>query len=524
MASSKIKGKRLSRRSFLKLVGAAGLAGSAINLAGCGRPLTADKAAGGKGWMPTQYNIPGSWPTQVRGRVPIDPQNPSITRDDQKCILCGQCTEVCERIQSVYGYYELPIKNEIICVNCGQCTHWCPSMAITEVDDTEKVLQALEDPDKVVVVQTAPSIRVGLGDEFGMPVGTNVTGKMVAALRRLSFDVVLDTNWGADLTIVEEANECVHRLKDPTVPHPLFTSCCPGWVKFMEYFYPEMLPNLSSAKSPQAMQGALIKTYYAKAKGINPEKIYSVSIMPCTAKKFECKREEHNDAGKLLGNPQIRDVDAVLTTRELARMLKKKGISLAELPEEKFDNLMGTASGAGIIFGNTGGVMEAAVRTAYYLLTGNQPPQALWKLTPVRGLNGIKEAALDIPGVGEIKVAVCHGLANARKILDQIRAGSCPWHFIEVMACPGGCISGGGQPRTSAPPADRIREKRISTLYKMDAEAPWRNSHDNPEIKMLYENYLGKPLGHLAHELLHTEYYSRADCLVPKKSSQYKLS
>jgi len=523
MAIRNVKAKKLSRRSFIKIVGGASLAGVTLNLAGCGKPLTAEKAAGGNGWMPAQYNIPGSWPTQVRGRIAIDPKNPSIIRDDSKCILCGQCIEVCEEVQSVYGFYELPIINDNICVHCGQCTLWCPSGAITEVDDTYKVLKAIEDPEKIVIVQTAPSVRVGLGDEFGMPVGTNVVGKMVSSLRKLGCDVVSDTNWGADLTIIEEGNECVQRLINPVAPHPTITSCCPAWVKFCEYFYPEILPNLSSAKSPQAMQGAMLKSYYAKEKNIDPSKIYSVSIMPCTAKKYECQREELNDAGKLEGKPELRDVDVVLTTRELGRMLKKKGINLAEMPDEKFDDLLGVASGAGIIFGNTGGVMEAAIRTAYFVITGNQPPEALWNLTPVRGLAGIKEATLDIPGAGEVKIAVCHGLANARKIVDRIKSGDCPWHFIEVMACPGGCISGGGQPRASVPPSDRVREKRIETLYNMDAKAPLRNSHDNPEIKMVYENYLGKPLDHLAHELLHTQYESKADLLKAKKPDAYKL-
>lgn len=519
MASKAGRARKLSRRSFLKLVGGASLVGVSLNLAGCGKPLTADKAAGGTGWMPTQYNIPGSWPTQVRGRVAIDPANPSITRDNEKCILCGQCIEVCKNVQTVYGNYELPIKNEIICVHCGQCTHWCPSGAIREVDDTEKVLKALADPDVHVVVQTAPATRVALGEEFGLPVGTNVEGKQVAALKKLGFDAVFDTNFTADLTIMEEGTELVKRVKGELhEPLPQLTSCCPGWVKFVEYFYPDLLPNVSSAKSPQQMEGALIKTYYAKAKGIDPSKIFSVSIMPCTAKKFECQRPEMVSARKEEKNDKISpDVDVVLTTRELARMIKKAGIDFASLPDADYDKLMGESTGAAIIFGTTGGVMEAAVRSAYYLITGEQPPAALWNLTPVRGMEGVKEGSVNVPGVGEVKVAVAHGLGNARKLMDRVRAGDAPWHFIEVMACPGGCEYGGGQPRASAPPSDEVRNARTATIYKMDAENKLRNSHDNPEIKQIYRDFLGEPMSHLAHELLHTHYHSRANVFNPKK-------
>ncbi|WP_425802925.1 [FeFe] hydrogenase, group A [Desulfitobacterium sp. Sab5] len=520
MAGKSGQEKNLSRRSFLKFVGGASLAGVTLNLAGCGEPLTADKAVGGKGWMPTQYNIPGSWPTSVRGRVPIDSVNPSIIRDDQKCILCGQCIEVCKNIQSVYGNYELPIKNEIVCVHCGQCTQWCPTGAISERDDSDKVLKAIADPNITVVVQTAPATRIGLGEEFGMPVGTNVQGKQAAALRKLGFDSIFDTIFTADLTIMEEGTELVKRVKgELKKPIPQLTSCCPGWVKFVEYFYPDLIPNLSSAKSPQQMEGALIKTYFAEKKKADPKKIFSVSIMPCTAKKFECKRPEMVSASKNIKDSNVSpDVDVVLTTRELARMIKRAGIDFVSLPDDPYDQLMGSGSGAGVIFGTTGGVMEAAVRSAYYLITGQQPPSALWDLTPVRGMQGVKEAKVNIPGVGDVKVAVISGLANARTVMDQVRAGHAPWAFIEVMACPGGCQYGGGQPRSSAPPSDEVRNKRAESLYNIDANAKLRNSHDNPEIKQIYADFLTTPMSEKAEELLHTKYTSRAAELVAKKS------
>ena len=519
MASKTGRARKVTRRSFLKLVGGASLVGVSLNLAGCGKPLTADRAAGGEGWIPTQYSIPGSWPTQVRGRVAIEPTNPSIQRDDQKCILCGQCIEVCKNVQTVYGNYELPLKNDLICVHCGQCTHWCPSGAISEVDEIDKVFKAIADPDVHVVVQTAPATRVGLGEEFGMPVGTNVEGKQVAALKKLGFDAVFDTNFTADLTIMEEGTELVKRLTGQLhEPLPQLTSCCPGWVKFVEYFYPEQIHHLSSAKSPQQMEGALIKTYYPKAKGIDPKKIFSVSIMPCTAKKFECQRPEFNSASKELKDDKVTaDVDVVLTTRELARMIKRAGIDFNSLPDEKYDSLMGQSTGAAIIFGTTGGVMEAAVRSAWLLVTGEQPPVALWTLTPVRGMDGIKEGTVNIPGAGDVKVAVAHGLGNARQLMEQVKAGTSPYHFIEVMACPGGCQYGGGQPRASAPPSNAVREARTKTIYEMDVKSTLRNSHDNPEIAQIYKDFLGTPMSHLAHELLHTHYESRANAFKPKK-------
>lgn len=507
--------KKITRRRFLQMMTAAGLVGSTTTLSGC---LISDKTVGGTGWIPEQYHASKTWPTQVRGRVPIDPDSPSLSRDDEKCILCGQCIEVCKNIQSVFGYYELPVQDDFICVNCGQCALWCPTGAITEKDDIQKVKEALEDPDKVVIVQTAPATRVGLGEEFDLPAGTWVQGQQVAALRRLGFDKVLDTLFTADLTIMEEGSELVQRITGKSkAPLPQFTSCCPGWIKFCEYYYPDLIPYLSSAKSPQQMFGPVLKTYYAKANNIDPEKIVSVSIMPCTAKKFEAQRPEFNSAGKYLNNENIRDVDYVLTTRELARLIKDKGIDLTKLPEENYDPMMGEGSGAGLIFGNTGGVMEAAVRSAYYLITGQKAPAAAFDLKGVRGLDGVKEATINVPGVGNLNVAVVHGLENVRPLAEAALEGTLPYHFIEVMACPGGCISGGGQPRTSVPPQDAVREERIASMYAKDASYELRESHENKEILSLYEQFLEHPLSHTAHELLHTDYTSRGDKLKAKK-------
>ncbi|GAB6181681.1 [FeFe] hydrogenase, group A [Desulfotomaculum defluvii] len=512
----KEKQVQVTRRGFLRMMGGIGLTGITATIAGC-----STDPAGGKGWMPQQYQVASSFPTQVKGRIPIDPSNPSIIRDDKKCVLCGQCVEVCQRVQTVYGYYELPIKNDITCVNCGQCTLWCPTAAITERDDIDKVVAALQNKDIHVVVQTAPATRVGLGEEFGMAPGTFVEGKQVAALKKLGFDAVFDTNFSADLTIFEEGTELIKRISgDLHEPLPQFTSCSPGWVKFCEYYYPDLLPHMSTCKSPQQMLGALIKTYYAKEKGIKPENIFSVSIMPCTAKKFESSRPEMNSAGKHAGKQELRDVDVVLTTRELARLLKAKGIDLNSLQDEKYDTLMGEGTGAGLIFGATGGVMEAAIRSAYFLITKQDPPEALLNLTPIRGLQGCKEAAVDIPGVGTVKVAVVHGLSNARPILEAVRKKQAPWHFIEFMCCPGGCISGGGQPRTSLPPSDQVRQARINSLYNADAHIyAKRKSYENQEVLALYEKFLENPNSHLAHELLHTHYTDRGKQLTVKKNN-----
>lgn len=502
--------KKFTRRNFIKLLGGASVIGAGAAVAGC-----TSEPTGGKGWMPNQYNVAAGWPVQVKGRVPIDRNNPSIERDDTKCILCGQCLEVCKNVVSVYGYYELPIKNDITCIHCGQCTLWCPTGAITERNDIAKVMEALSSPDKHVVIQTAPAVRVALGEEFNLPPGSIVQGKQVTALKKAGFDAVFDTSWSADLTIMEEASELIKRVTSGEhLPH--FTSCCPGWVKFSEYFYADLQPHLSSCKSPQQMLGAVAKTYYAQEKGLTPEQIFSVAVMPCTAKKFECQRPEMNAAGVQCGNPAIRDVDVVLTTRELATILKANGIDLNRLEDTAYDSVLGESTGAGVIFGATGGVTEAAVRTVYYLATKQEPPAELLHWDNVRGLKGVKEASVTIPGVGVLKVAVCHGLRDARIVLDKVRSNQSDWHFIEFMACPGGCIGGGGQPRTSLPPSDDVRKARIANLYKLDGTAVKRASYQNKEVMDLYQKVLHAPLSEHAESLLHTYYVDRSHQLNVK--------
>lgn len=453
---------------------------------------------------------------------PLDNNNPSLVRDQSKCILCGRCIRVCSERQGVNVYsfanrgfntIVAPAFNvgldQAACTYCGQCSTVCPTGAIVEKDDTDAVWAALSDPRKHVVVQTAPSIRVALGEALGMDTGSIVTGKMVAALRRLGFDKVFDTDFSADLTIMEEGSEFLERLKaNGLLPGageaaaggaahapalPMITSCSPGWVNFIELFYPDLLAHLSTAKSPQQMFGAVVKTYYAEKAGIDPKDIVSVSIMPCTAKKAEALRPEMRSSG-------YQDVDYVLTTRELARMIRTAGIDFTNLPEEEFDAPMGISTGAGVIFGATGGVMEAALRTVYELVTGKELPGL--EFTPVRGLEGIKEATVPLNGV-TLKIAVAHTLANARKLLDKIRAGEADYQFIEVMACPGGCIGGGGQP---VPVCAETRQKRIDSIYTVDERSTYRKSHENPAIKELYATWLGKPLGERSHKLLHTHY------------------
>ncbi len=443
-------------------------------------------------------------------KEPIDNSSPSIVRDPSKCILCGKCVRACAEHQGldVYGFINRgfntvvgPAFNlglgDVTCSLCGQCSAVCPTAAITEKDDTEKVFDAIGDPEKFTVVQTAPAVRVALGEALGLPAGEIVTGKMVAALRKLGFDKVYDTNFSADLTIMEEGTEFLHRIKNGGLL-PMITSCSPGWINFIEMKYPDLLGHLSTAKSPQGMFGALMKTYEPERLGIPVEKIYSVSIMPCTAKKSECVRPQ------LQSNPGIPDVDAVLTTRELARMIKNAGIDFKNLPEEDYDDPLGTSTGAAAIFGATGGVMEAALRTVHFVLTGKEIEGIVF--TPVRGMEGIKEASVDVPVDGKtvtVKLAVAHTLKNARILMDKIRAGEADYHFIEVMACPGGCIGGGGQPQ---PVNAQIRAARTAAIYKVDETSKLRQSHNNPQIKEIYKQYFGEPCGEKSHKLLHTHY------------------
>ncbi len=442
----------------------------------------------------------------------LDTSAAHLVRDNNKCILCRRCVAACrQQLVSVIGAndrgidthiacaFELDLDN-VPCVSCGQCINVCPTGALTERDDTAKVWAALADPDKYVVVQTAPAVRAALGEEFGMPIGTNVEGKMVAALRRLGFDKVFDTDAAADVTIVEEANELVERIQNGGVL-PMITSCSPGWVKFAELYYPEQLANLSSCKSPQQMFGGILKTYYAEKMGIDPAKIVSVSVMPCTAKKFEVGREEMNENG-------LADVDISITTRELARMIDRAGIKFNYLPDEEFDDPMGQDTGAAVIFGATGGVMEAALRTANDWLTGTSNEAV--EFHEVRGTKGLKEATYTINGL-EIKVAVASGIANANYVMDQIKAGTAPWTFVEIMCCPGGCVNGGGQPIHPASVRNvfDIKSMRAKALYDQDAAMTLRKSHESPFVKALYEEYMGSFGSHKAHEILHTEYVAR---------------
>jgi iron-only hydrogenase group A len=440
----------------------------------------------------------------------IDQSSPSLIRDGSKCINCLRCVTVCSEVQGVSlltpearGFYSKVVPamsaslRDAACTYCGQCAVVCPTGAIVERDEGDKVWAALEDPNKHVIVQEAPAIRAMLGEEFGLPVGTLVTGRMIAALRRLGFDKVFDTNFTADLTIIEEGHELLERASNGG-PLPMMTSCSPGWIKFIEHFYPSLLPNLSTCKSPQQMFGALAKTYYAEFAGVDPKDIVVVSIMPCTAKKFEASRPEMCASG-------YRDVDVVLTARELGRMIRQAGIDFVHLPDESFDAPMGQYTGAGTIFGATGGVMEAALRTVYAVVTGNNLPSL--DITPVRGLEGVKEAAIEVGKLGEVRVAVAHGLANARKLMDKVVEGTANYHFIEIMSCPGGCVGGGGQ---CLPASDEKRVLRAQALYRDDQLVQkFRQSHENPAVKQLYETYLYEPLGERSHQLLHTHYVKR---------------
>ena len=456
-------------------------------------------------------------------RVPIELDNVSIVRDEAKCIKCGKCRDVCKLDINVLGRYNFDMTGgKAICVNCGQCANVCPVDSISERCEYELVAEAIKDPDKIVIVSTSPSVRVGLGEEFGMADGSFVEGKMVALLRALGVDYVLDTNFAADLTIVEEASELIDRITNNKVL-PQFTSCCPAWIKYVETFYPEMIPNISSAKSPIGMQGPTIKTYFAKKKNIDPRKIVNVALTPCTAKKFEIKRDEMDAAAKYLGIDGMRDMDIVITTRELAKWAKAENIDFDSLEDSQYDSLMSEASGAGVIFGNTGGVMEAACRTAYEFITKESAPDVLLNLEPVRGYEGIREASLNIGGL-DVNVAVCYGLTNASKLIDLIKNGEKNYHFVEVMTCPGGCIGGGGQPKDVSKDADSVRKARIASLYKKDSEMKVRKSHENSEIKKVYEEFYDHPLSELAEKMLHTFYSDRSEDLKKgeKKMSKWK--
>lgn len=448
-------------------------------------------------------------------RVNVEAVNPYLVRDNSKCILCRRCVAMCSKTQSigVIGANRRGFNTEIgcafnrnlgdvDCVACGQCIKVCPTGALREVDDTAKVIAALNDPEKYVIFGTAPSVRVALGEEFGMPIGTDVEGKMAAAIRRLGADKVFDINMTADLTIMEEGNELIERLNDKDAVLPMITSCSPGWVRFIEFNYPELLGHLSSCKSPQQMFGAVMKTYFAKANNIDPKNIYVVSCMPCTAKKAEILRDDQAASG-------YPDIDVVITTRELARLIKEYGIKLNTLPDEDFDDPIGYGTSAGLLFGATGGVMEAALRTVAETVTGK--PLENVNFEAVRGVEGIKTASVDLNGK-VIKVAVANTLSKAREIMEQIKKGECEYTFIEVMACPGGCVNGGGQPIVSSRLLNQgvdPRKLRAQAIYAKDANSPIRKCHENPVIKKLYNEYFEKPGSHIAHKALHTTYVKR---------------
>lgn len=454
-------------------------------------------------------------------RVPIEADNPAIRRIENLCIKCGQCRDICRDYISVLGYYDLSKTNDTaVCIHCGQCANVCPVSSITETPEMDAVIAAAKDPDKVLIVSTSPSVRVSLGEAFGMQRGSFVEGKMIALLRKLGADYVLDTNFAADMTIVEEASELVERLTTHNKPLPQFTSCCPAWVKFAEIYYPELLPNISSAKSPIGMQGPTIKTYFAKKMGIDPKKIVNVALTPCTAKKFEIRRGEMNASARYLDLPGLRDMDHVITTRELADWAKKADIDFSTLGDSKFDKLMGEASGAGVIFGNTGGVMEAAVRTAYEFVTHEPAPKELYTLEPVRGMQEIREAAVEI-GTLRLQLAVIYGTSNVRRFLSMAKKSGKHYDFIEVMTCPGGCIGGGGQPKADVEERRTMVDSRIESLYKRDAQMKLRKSHENPELKQLYEEFYRKPLSPIAEEMLHTSYTDRSG-LLGEDAGKYK--
>lgn len=452
---------------------------------------------------------------ELNRRVPIDEHNVSVQFDVTKCKNCTLCRRACADTQSVLDYYYLPSTGDMpICVHCGQCASACPFGAIVEKNDVDEVRAAIQDTDKIVIFQTAPAVRVGLGESFGMDPGAFVEGKMVAALRALGADYVFDTDFGADMTIMEEAMELLHRLQSEEVPIPQFTSCCPAWVEFLETYYPDFIPHLSSTKSPISIFSPIIKTWFAKKKNIDPKNIVVVDVAPCTAKKAEIKRPEMNASAAFWNIPELRDTDISITTRELAEWIKADGVDFAGLDDSEFDKMFGLSSGGGKIFGNSGGVMEAALRAAYYFFTGRKAPADFVPFEPVRGLEGVKKATV-VFGHFVIHVAAISGLANARKFIDEMVAAENfeDYSFIEVMACPGGCIGGGGQPKVKLPQVKKVNQARMDSLYESDVQAEYKACWENPEIQDLYKEFLVEPLSERAEMMLHTYFTDRSDDL-----------
>ncbi len=509
---------RKARRTVLKLL----LASHNVNCPECERNKNCELQE-----LAEKHNITSNEYQTSPKPDSFEEFSPGVMRDNSRCIMCTRCVRTCEELQSVAVIKPVDRSSgiriasfldrgltDVPCTQCGQCINRCPTGALFETSEVRQVWEAIEDPSTFVVVQTAPAVRVGIAEALGHPIDRS-TGKMVAAIRRLGFDRVLDTDFTADLTIIEEGHELLSRLRralvegDTDAAMPMTTSCSPGWIKFVEHKYPDLLPNVSTCKSPQQMFGALTKTYLAEKEGVDPSKMVSVSIMPCTAKKFEKERPEMRASG-------YQDVDYVLTTRELASMIQEAGIDFERIRDERYDRWMGDSSGAAVIFGATGGVMEAALRTAYEVATGHEIPFEDLNITPVRGMQGIREAAVTMPDRMEkgfeflagvtLKVAVAHGLANADRLMAKVRAGEADYHFIEIMACPGGCLGGGGQPIPTSP---ETRQARAEAIYREDEALPYRKSHANPEIQLLYAEFLGEPLGHRSHELLHTGYTPR---------------
>lgn len=454
-------------------------------------------------------------------RVAIEADNEAIVRDESLCIKCGQCKTVCQEKISIHGFYSLEDTNDTaICIHCGQCANVCPTNSIHERYEYEKVKECIKDDEKIVIVSTSPSVRVSLGEAFQMEPGSFVEGKMVALLRKLGFDYVLDTNFAADLTIMEEANELVERIRNQGVL-PQFTSCCPAWVKYVETFEPRYIPNLSSAKSPIGMQGVTVKTYFAKQMGIDPDRIVNVALTPCTAKKFEIRREEMHQAQDHLGLDDLKDMDHVITARELAKWAKEENISFEDLQEETYDPLMSQASGGGILFGNSGGVMEAALRTAVHILTDRSPDPVLLKLEAARGFDNVKVGSYDVEGT-KIKFAVISTTASAKQFLRHLEETNETYHFIEVMTCPGGCIGGGGQPKEFLNADPDVLKKRMQGLYQRDQDAELKSSYENPEIIQLYREFYQHPLSEVAESMLHTSYQDRSSDLRKGKKKTMK--